>query len=130
MAAWIRNPQHPAATAPFDHDARPRDEGLEIKSFMVKDAGALGVRRVIELKAAIEAITVDDVRANPPAHGVRALEHRDLNTVPGEMTCSSEAAQPGTHDHDAHGAQTSRQKTAPAKGRRARKDPVGHATAL
>jgi len=75
---------------------------------MVKDASTLGVRRVVELEAAIEAVTVDKIGAHPSAHGIRPFEHRDLHTVLGEMTSGSEPAQPCSHDDDGHGAYVSR----------------------
>ncbi len=37
---------------------------------MVKDTRPLGIRRVIELEAAIEPVTVDEIGAHPSAHGI------------------------------------------------------------
>ena len=75
---------------------------------MIKDASTLGVGRVVELEAPIEAETVDNISAHPSPHGIRSLKDRDLHTVPAEMTSGSEAGQPGSHDDDGHGAQVSR----------------------
>ena len=70
---------------------------------MIKDASPLGVRRVVELKAAVEAVTVDDIGAHPSAHGIRGFEHGDVHSVLSEMTRGSEPAQPGSDDDDGHG---------------------------
>ncbi len=94
--------------APAHHDARTRDEGLQVQGVVVEDASALGVGRVVELEATIEAVTIDEVGANPSTHVISGLEHRDLDTVPGEVTSGGQATQPCSDDDDGHGAKASR----------------------
>ena len=70
---------------------------------MVQDARTLRVGRVVELEAAVEAVAVDDVGADPAAHPVGALQHGDLDTAAGEVSRGGKTAQSGSHDHDGHG---------------------------
>ena len=70
FATWIGDPCHPTAPAPTEHDAGTRNEGPEIEGPVVKDTRPLGVRRVVELEAAIEPVTVDEISAHPSAHGI------------------------------------------------------------
>ena len=69
---------------------------------MVEDPRTLGVGGVVELEAAIEAVTVDDIGAHPPAHGVRGFENCDLHTVSVEVASGGEPAQPCAHDDGNH----------------------------
>jgi hypothetical protein len=107
LTAWIGDALYPTAPAATDHDAGTCDEGPQIEGIVVKNASALGVSGVVQLEAAIEAETVDDIGAHAPANAIGGFEHRDLDTVGGEISSGSESAQPCSYDNDGHGAHIS-----------------------
>lgn len=129
LAAWIGDALHPTVPVPTDHDAGACDEGSQIESRVIEDASTFGVSGVVQLKTAIEAETVDDIRAHAPANAIGGFEHRDLDTVGGEMSSGSESTQPCSYDNDGHGAHISHLRRHQRPGEHQPKccalDPVG-----
>ena len=93
---------HVPTATPADHDAGTGDETPQVEARVIQDASPLRVRRVVQLKAAIEPVAVDEVGAHPSTHGIGALQHCDVHTAAGEMTSGSEPAEPCSYDDDAH----------------------------
>ncbi len=67
---------------------------------MVEDPLRLRVAGVVHLEAAVQQHPVDDVGADPAAHGVARLAHDDLDARRPEVPRAGQPGQPCPDHHD------------------------------
>ena len=86
--------------APVAGNRQAGVEGAQVEGGEVEQPLRLRVRRVEQLEAAVEPEPVDDVGADPAAHGLGRLDDHGVGPCLLEPDGRGQPGEPGTHDDD------------------------------
>ena len=73
-------------------------EGLQAQGVDVHPAAYGGVGGIEQLESSVDEEAVDPLGADPTAHGVGGLEHRDVTTRIAQRLRTAQPGQPRSHD--------------------------------
>jgi hypothetical protein len=96
VTEWITE----SGTAIGEGNFNSAREGSKLQCLVIQHATCLRVRRVIELEAVIEEITIHLICLDPATNARVRFEHMDLNSVNRELAGGGQTGESGTDDHN------------------------------